>query len=148
MLRLFCSLGILFCLSFTYGSAAVYTWNGSEDSDWFNINNWDTGVPSSADTAIIAVGLNFPLITIGQTVNVRRLVVQTGSILQISPISIFNTKTLDNSGHIIAGGPLQFSTVFSDALVNQDGGLIEIQPGGKLFFAEVLGVCFTNLAGA
>ena len=55
---------------------------------------------------------------------------------------------MDNSGHIIVGGFLQFSTVFDDDFFNRSSAITEIQVGGKLFFAEILGVCFTNLAGA
>jgi hypothetical protein len=62
--------------SVTGATPAFTTWTGSQDTNWFNDNNWTAGVPTAITDALIPVGpINFPEITTGTAV-ARNLTVQ------------------------------------------------------------------------
>ncbi|PCI93441.1 MAG: hypothetical protein COB15_16360, partial [Flavobacteriales bacterium] len=60
------------------------TWNGSVNTDWFNSNNWDAGVPDSELNAVIPSGLsNYPTIT-SAGAECKNLDINTGASLTLN----------------------------------------------------------------
>ena len=147
MKHLFTCLSLMF-LMHQVCSAAIITWNGSVDSLWANDNNWNGGVAAGAgDTAIIPNTVRFPYVPTLTTVNVRKIIVQTSARLIIGPSGILNAKYTDNHGTIEVFGFFQFTST-TDPFTNFTGALTEVKFGGKMFFAEVPGVCFDNKSGS
>ncbi len=85
---------------------AQVTWDGSEDSDWENNDNWDTGLyPDYSEDAIIPSGMPFdPVIqsSQGSPVECNNLTIDPGvtlTIIQDGGLNIYGD--VNNSGDII-----------------------------------------------
>lgn len=69
------------------------TWDGSESSDWFDVNNWSAGLPDSSDIAFIGSS-PFPDITgSGNDAEAKRILVgyNTSVILDITDGAVLTT---------------------------------------------------------
>ncbi|NND33726.1 MAG: hypothetical protein HKN76_14145 [Saprospiraceae bacterium] len=148
---------VLICVSYLCAStlsAAVISWNGSSDSNWFNGGNWNGGIPAGVnDTAIINSGNNDPVILSLTQVTLAQLDVRANAAVTVSSGGILTVQNAPgpvilNQGTLISGGFLQVTSVSGGGIINYAGATIEVVVGGQLSFAEVSGVCFRNLAGA
>ena len=94
-----------------FTNAAI--WNGAINSDWTNLDNWDTNAPglSPSDDVTIPSGLtNYPVLTSGQDLSLANglsLTIASGASLSISP-----TVVITNNGTVIVDGSM---TLQSDA---------------------------------
>jgi hypothetical protein len=84
------------------------TWTGAVSNDWFNAANWDTGVPTIAENAVINAVANLPLISSG-TATARDFsgagtTTMSGGVLQIS----HDFKPAAPSNFIANGGTVEF----------------------------------------
>ena len=71
-------------------------WDGSDDTDWTNINNWTCGVPVSTSNVTIPVTPNNPVI--GTDVVINSLVIDAGAMLTLDPAATFKvSSTLTNN---------------------------------------------------
>ena len=66
----------------------IYTWTGLIDNDWFNEQNWDTGlVPDSTSEVYIpqfgAGVLNQPIVSDDDTARMKSLTLENGSFMQV-----------------------------------------------------------------
>ncbi|KAF0194352.1 MAG: hypothetical protein FD166_3537 [Bacteroidetes bacterium] len=78
------------------GPNADTDWDGSDDTDWTNINNWTCGVPVSTSDVTIPVTPNNPVIATDVVIN--SLVIDAGAILTLDPAATFKvSSTLTNN---------------------------------------------------
>ncbi|MFK7954222.1 MAG: lamin tail domain-containing protein [Ekhidna sp.] len=109
------------------GSSFVpITWDGSEDDDWTNGDNWDGGVtPTSADNVVIANAGTAPVISAGTEAGSNNLAIDPSASLTVSSggsLAIFGTATNNgtytvekavtgSAGYSILGSPVTSSTI-------------------------------------
>lgn len=96
------------------------TWDGSEDNDWNNPDNWSGGViPSSNDNVVITDVANDPILSAGDHAAVNNLTVNSGAVLSVDSggsLAIFGSvtnngtcyfeKALGDNGYSIIGSPV------------------------------------------
>ncbi len=74
-------------------AAQVTTWTGATDSDWFTAGNWDNGVPTGADQALIDSPANSPVIsTAGAAADEMRLGDTATGSLEITGVGTLATN--------------------------------------------------------
>jgi endonuclease I len=133
----------------------VITWNGAEDHQWTNTNNWDGAViPGSADDVLITSTSNSPIISSNQSL--RNLELATGANLTVTSgasLAIFGTsggdgtltvkrKTTGNLGYSIISAPVSgflINDLAADFIYDFDGTSFVIPSGnltpGKGYYA-------------
>jgi hypothetical protein len=125
---------VLPVLFLTIGSAFGQTsWNGSEDTDWNNPDNWSAGVPDANDHVLIPAVTQKPVITSGVAGAARSvfvalassLTIDAGGALTISGFAEYTmestyTAALNNQGAIENSG----SIVIGNAATAGDYGII------------------------
>lgn len=90
-----------------------FTWSGTTDTDWNNVGNWPTTVPTIADAVVIPAGVtNYPMISTALTC--YNLTISTGASLTIT-----STGAISVTGTIVNNGTL---AIQSDAV--RTGSLI------------------------
>ncbi|MDC1226865.1 MopE-related protein [Algibacter sp.] len=111
-----------------FTNAAI--WNGAINSDWTNLDNWDTNAPglTPSDDVTIPSGLtNYPVLTSGQDLSLANglsLTIASGASLSISPAVV-----ITNNGTVIVDGSM---TLQSDA-----AGSAYIGSGSGTFTGDV-----------
>lgn len=71
-------------------------WDGSEDSEWTNIDNWTCGIPISTSNVTIPVTPNNPVIVTDVVIN--SLVIDAGAMLTLDPSATLEvSSTLTNN---------------------------------------------------
>ena len=116
---------ILFALlcAFPVGTHGQTTWDGSEaDDNWFNPNNWDTGMVPNGITEDAIVGAPSPTF-FTSAVTLNSLTVGADGILNANWHMTFGgtaTTTLDNMGTIIVGPGADFQL---SAQANNSGSI-------------------------
>lgn len=97
----------------------TYTWNGSIDSDWGNLNNWtpSTGIPDVGDTAIINIAS--PSVELDANRSVHRLQMSTGT-LHLKGFTLTVDSTIDIDGGVIDDGTYAAGKLFGDSVYTTD----------------------------
>ncbi len=99
----------------TWLEPPVTTWTGLSSDDWFNANNWDNGVPTSTQDAIIPQVLNSPVIRDNSTVaEAQSITLEVNATLEIITtiadddddidLDVVNDISLENSASFILSG--------------------------------------------
>jgi T5SS/PEP-CTERM-associated repeat protein/autotransporter-associated beta strand protein len=142
------------------GSAAQ-TWTGSTSSDWTNVANWNTGVPTGGATVIIdltspnptILGVNGPVNgatsnTVFGLSNVANLTIQNGSVLTSTGSSFALGFDAPGRGTVtVTGAGSQWNTSGGQILVGNSGtGILNIANGGQV--TALGGIVVGNAAGA
>jgi hypothetical protein len=153
---------ILPVLFLTVGSVFAQTnWDGSEDTDWNNPDNWSAGIPDADDDVLIPAVTQQPIITSGIAGAARSVFVELASSLTIDAggtltISGFagytapftftaalnNLGTIDNSGAVIVGA---MATAGDYGIVNQ--GLFSNRTGGSVVVDRTENTAIYNAGG-
>jgi hypothetical protein len=81
-------------------SCLSINWSGDVDTDWFEAGNWSSGVPTSADNAVIPVTANQPQINAAGAV-CNNITIESGATLTMNASTAY---TLSVSGDFINNG--------------------------------------------
>src|SRR6185295_3263244 len=92
------------------GGGILTTWQGTT-TDWFNAANWNNGVPTSLDKAIIGSASAYPVLT--SSVNVSTLTINAGSTITLAGFNLTVTS-FTNAGNLSFKGTEQVSSVPSN----------------------------------
>lgn len=109
--------------------AATITWDGSTDTDWDTLANWDLGlVPNDDDTVIIPNVANDPSLSAiaGAGVQVENLTINANGILTLAGKNLTVDATFSNSGTI---------SMFGNETVTLTGGA-DTDSGAFLFTGD------------
>ncbi|MBN8705465.1 MAG: hypothetical protein J0L62_06290 [Bacteroidetes bacterium] len=163
--------GVIFWSS----SGATYTWLGTVDTDWGNVNNWDDGDgapsadwPQSTHSNIanlvisIPSGTPFaPTIDAADDAAAKNLTINGGATLTLSgSATLVVSNILSNSGTIVAGGSTitvansftnsgTFTAGTSTLVLTSASGTKTISNGGSSFYNLTLsGASTFNLSAA
>lgn len=116
--------------TFPVGAHGQTTWDGSEaDDNWFNANNWDTGVVPNGITVDAIVGAPSPTFYTS-AVSLNSLTVEADGILNANWHMTFGgtaTTTLNNMGTIAIGPAADFQL----AAQANNSGSIELNSTGS-----------------
>lgn len=149
-------------LFLTIGHAvAQTTWDGSEDTNWSNPDNWSAGVPDADDDVLVPAVTQKPVIISGVTGEARSVFVEPGSSLRIDAggkltiggfaeyttpstftAALNNLGTIDNGGSVIVGA---VATAGDYGIVNQ--GTFENKTGGSVVIDRTENTAIFNAGG-
>jgi|GEM_PF-3219888 len=103
-----------FILAFGQGGSTT-TWSATAAStDWATASNWDNGVPTSVDDAVIQSSTNNPVIGNGDGASVNTLNIQSGASLTFSDVTDINVASTASGALTVAG----IFTINTSAIVN------------------------------
>jgi fibronectin-binding autotransporter adhesin len=104
------------------GWGQTYTWNGDEDNDWENPDNWDGGdLPGDGDPSYIIIiqpSANDPFFSGSTGLECDILTIESDASLDMDTFDLTVTNTLENGGVLKMTGDLNVGSLVNNGSLN------------------------------
>jgi len=101
--------------NWNFGGANLRTWWGGSSTDWFTPGNWDSLVPTSADSVlIVSTATRMPTLT--NNVQISSLTVRSGSSVTLAGFDL-RLSSFSNAGNVLLRGT-EFVSTAIDSVAN------------------------------